>query len=121
MRMRKQQVMLAGAEREFMRWLWIVFGLICGMGFAIAVAAFAFSGCGRADGCVPEALRCQGTRLEVCDADRNWARVVDCADVTPGVWVCCPDQATCVPAAACGPSAGDADAGDAGDADAIGR
>jgi hypothetical protein len=98
-------------------WLWALLGLGLGVGLGIVVFAVVLAGCGLVkgdpDGCTAEALRCQGTRLEVCDADRNWALITDCATVTPGIWACCPSQEACVPVAECGGDAGDqfADAG----------
>jgi hypothetical protein len=109
------------------RWIWALVGLCLGAGIGVGVLAMVLAGCdltrAAPDGCAPEALRCAGTRLEVCDADRRWGLVADCATVTPGVWACCPAQEACVPAAECGGDAGDpfadagkmVDAGDAGD------
>jgi hypothetical protein len=103
------------------RWILVMVGIFFGAGIGIGILVMALvgalTGCDLVkkdtDGCAPEALRCAGPRLEVCDADRNWGLVADCATVTPGLWVCCPAQETCVPAAACGGDAGDhfADAG----------
>ena len=50
--------------------------------------------CTEPDGCQPESTRCDGTTIEICNADNDWETVVDCQ--TEGI-VCCtePDGTTC--------------------------
>jgi hypothetical protein len=107
-------------DNQWRSWFyWAVFILICVFGLGSVILVLVLTGCGGAgEGCTPEALRCRGTRLEVCEADRHWARVVDCADVTPGAWACCLAAETCLPVGACSGDAGDhfADGGNMGDA-----
>ena len=50
--------------------------------------------------CLPNATRCAGTLVEVCDADGIWDVAEDCAAVGDGAWQCCP-----VPADELGPAA----------------
>lgn len=53
---------------------------------AISIFALAFfftslfTGCRDDDGCENSELQCDGTVLEICNADHGWEDVVDCAD-----------------------------------------
>jgi hypothetical protein len=107
-------------NKQWMRRMgWALGGLTLGGLVGAVVLAVVLAGCGLVkgeDGCAAETLRCQGARLEVCDADHTWVLVVDCAVVTPGIWSCCPMDGTCMPDTACGGSTEPA-GGDAGDVD----
>jgi hypothetical protein len=69
--------------------IWFVFGMIalclyfCGCG-----AEFLHTGFG-VDGCEPQDFQCQGTELQICNADKNWEPITDCTNFEPGDWACC--------------------------------
>ena len=44
--------------------------------------------CGPQDECVPSDTRCNGSRVEVCDADGEWELAQDCRSI-PGDFSCC--------------------------------
>lgn len=74
--------------------------------------AFAIAACACSE-CDPKATRCNGNVVQICDADEQWAKVMDCSEVYDheGVeWACCwfttPDFGdagahTCLPADEC--------------------
>ena len=50
-----------------------------------------FSACRSHDDCEPTVTRCDGHAAQVCDADRDWVDVLDCADLSRtsgGSWTC---------------------------------
>ena len=58
---------------------------------ALSVSCFvlgaSFSGCGD-DGCEVQSTRCDGERIEICNADKEWEFVMDCSGIEPGNWLC---------------------------------
>ena len=63
--------------------------------------------------CLPNATRCAGTLVEVCNTDGIWDVAEDCAAVIEDAWQCCPVPAdelgpgghACLPADAVCPAA----------------
>lgn len=74
-------------------------------------------GCG--DDCKSDSTRCNGARVELCNADGEWELSVDCTnieDFDAGIdWMCCVDPSdgwhSCLPSDECNV---DIDAGDGG-------
>jgi hypothetical protein len=50
-----------------------------------ALVSCLFMGCAV---CLPASTRCNGTLVEVCNADGWWSKVLDCAAMQPGEWQC---------------------------------
>lgn len=40
------------------------------------------------DGCEPGELRCEGTKVIICNGSDNWETMIDCANYEPGDLVC---------------------------------
>jgi len=84
---------------------------------AFSIVILGLQGCH--DGCDPEATRCAGTRVEICNTETDWELEADCADIEDfglGIeWTCCLDPEdglhSCLPSDECD---GDSDAGDGG-------
>jgi hypothetical protein len=87
------------------------------LGILALIALFTY-GCH--DGCEPEATRCNGDVVEICNADEDWEKEADCSEIDDfGLdldWTCCVDPAdglhSCLPADECN---GVYDAGEDGD------
>ena len=64
-----------------------------------------------ADGCTPQATRCNGQSAEICDGEQRWGVFMDCKEVAAqsgGEWMCCREPVaegvighTCAPVAQC--------------------
>lgn len=89
-------------------WNKLLIALAC-IFFAAAIAINVFN-CGgmftnqdaTVDGCQPENTKCVGTQLHVCNASGNWDPPMDCSEIEPGDWGCCPfGEAECLPEGEC--------------------
>jgi len=63
------------------------------MRIAAFLVVLCMPACRVPDGCVPRDTRCLDNRSQVCDADRRWHQLLDCAQVSAqssAVFVCQP-------------------------------
>lgn len=71
----------------------------------LSLLALTLAGC-PAPVCSTLATRCDGTRVEVCDADGQWQEVQDCSrlwETSGGEWTCEPTTSDGVEVHACLP------------------
>ncbi len=57
------------------------------------------------DGCVEEETKCDGTKVMICDGEKDWHVMMNCAAVEPVDlgWTCCPfeNDFACIPQDEC--------------------
>jgi len=68
----------------------------------LVMLAFIIFSSGCHDGCEPEEMKCEGSRVMICNAETDWEVHDDCADVEDFgqdlEWVCCEDPTDGIPA-----------------------